>query len=220
MLFRSVSQSRYIVSGGFTVSTSGTNTFTAQEINTTINQTTHTGITRGLYINPTITAASDFRGLELNVPSTHYSIYSASGRIRLDVGSDANFDLLYRGSSGYLARLGNGTTGQVLTATTGSAPSWTTPSGTSRVIGYIEGVTGTSVDLDENIGNVKDIDGSNISFTLPSNPDMLEVYRNGIRLARTGSMTTRDYSLNAGTHTITFTVALASDEVVMVMKPL
>ncbi len=37
-------------------------------------------------------------------------------------------DIIYGGTSGTGTRLANGTTGQVLTATTGSAPSWQTPS--------------------------------------------------------------------------------------------
>jgi len=46
--------------------TSGTATFTTAHVNPTINQTGGAnGISRGLYINPTITAAADFRGLEV-----------------------------------------------------------------------------------------------------------------------------------------------------------
>ena len=45
--------------------TSGTATFTTFLINPTVNQTGGAnGITRGLYINPTITAAADFRAIE------------------------------------------------------------------------------------------------------------------------------------------------------------
>lgn len=48
------------------------------------------------------------------------------GGVTMTLGSDANYDIYYRNSSGVLTRLANGTTGQVLTATTGNAPSWTT----------------------------------------------------------------------------------------------
>jgi len=45
--------------------TSGTATYRSLEITTTINQTGGAnGITRGLYINPTLTAAADFRAIE------------------------------------------------------------------------------------------------------------------------------------------------------------
>jgi hypothetical protein len=45
---------------------SGTADFASFRVSTTINQTgTATGITRGLYINPTLTAAADFRAIEV-----------------------------------------------------------------------------------------------------------------------------------------------------------
>ncbi|RTL03495.1 hypothetical protein EKK58_12915 [Candidatus Dependentiae bacterium] len=207
-----------VVGGGFVVSSSGTNTFAAQEISSTINQTTHTGITRGLYINPTITAAADFRALEITAPATHYSLFSTAGKVRFDLGSDASYDMYYRNTSGELVRLPNGTTGQFLGATTSSAPSWQSVS-TTKTIAYIEGFAASTFDLDANIGVVKDRNGTNIEFTLPTDLDSLEVYRNGIRQARTGTSTTRDYSLNAGTNEITFTVATTTDEVLMFVKP-
>jgi hypothetical protein len=46
------------------------------------------------------------------------------GGVTMTLGSDASYDIYYRNSSGILTRLANGTTGQLLTATTGSAPSW------------------------------------------------------------------------------------------------
>lgn len=46
------------------------------------------------------------------------------GGVTMTLGSDANYDTYYRNSSGVLTRLANGTTGQVLTATTNNAPSW------------------------------------------------------------------------------------------------
>lgn len=49
------------------------------------------------------------------------------GAFELDLGSDASYDTYYRNSSGDFQRLPNGTTGQILTATTGSAPSWAAP---------------------------------------------------------------------------------------------
>ncbi len=53
------------------------------------------------------------------------------GGVTLTLGSDANYDTYYRNSSGVLTRLANGTTGQVLVATTSNAPSWAgAPAGT------------------------------------------------------------------------------------------
>ncbi len=53
--------------------------------------------------------------------------------VTMTLGSDANYDLYYRNSSGVLTRLANGSTGQFLAATTSNAPSWGTPSGSGTV---------------------------------------------------------------------------------------
>lgn len=55
------------------------------------------------------------------------------GGVTMTLGSDAANDLYYRNGSGVLTRLANGTTGQFLAATTASAPSWGTPSGSGTV---------------------------------------------------------------------------------------
>lgn len=47
--------------------------------------------------------------------------------VTMTLGSDASYDMYYRNSSGILTRLGNGSTGQLLTATTSAAPSWSNP---------------------------------------------------------------------------------------------
>ena len=84
-------------------------------------------------------------------------------------------------------------------------------------LAYLEGSTATTVDLDSGTA-VKDRNGNDTSFTLPTNVDNFEVYRNGILLARTGSLTTRDYQVNTGTNEITFVVALTADEIVIFKK--
>lgn len=48
------------------------------------------------------------------------------GGVTMTLGLDASYDMYYRNASGILTRLANGTTGQILTATTSAAPSWTT----------------------------------------------------------------------------------------------
>ena len=53
--------------------------------------------------------------------------------VTMTLGSDASYDMYYRNASGILTRLANGTTGQFLAATTGSAPSWGTPSASGTV---------------------------------------------------------------------------------------
>lgn len=84
-------------------------------------------------------------------------------------------------------------------------------------LAYLEGSTATTVDLDSGTA-VKDRNGNDISFTLPTNVDNFEVYRNGILQARSGTITTRDYQVNTGTNEITFVVALTADEIVIFKK--
>ena len=61
--------------------TSGTGTYSSIQSNPTINQTGGAnGITRGLYINPTITSASDFRAIETTTGRNIFTdTYAASG---------------------------------------------------------------------------------------------------------------------------------------------
>lgn len=49
--------------------------------------------------------------------------------VTMTLGSDGTGDLYYRSAGGVLTRLGMGTTGQFLAASTGSVPSWGTPAG-------------------------------------------------------------------------------------------
>ncbi len=84
-------------------------------------------------------------------------------------------------------------------------------------IAYLEGSTATTVDLDTGT-SVKDRNGTDFAFTLPTNIDNFEVYRNGILQNRSGTITTRDYQVNTGTNEITFVTALTSDEIVIFKK--
>jgi hypothetical protein len=202
------------------LSSASTATFTALAIETSITQTGGAnGITRGLYINPSLTTPADYRGVEINVAAAQYALFVNSGKTRINVGSDASWDLPVRNASGDLTRIANGTTGQVLTATTGSAPTWQTPAGGVTItLAYVEGSTSSTIDLDANSGVVKDKDGNNVAFTVPTDTTKFEVYRNGQRLAETGSLTTRDYSVNTTTHVLTLATALATDEILVVVK--
>ncbi len=67
--------------------TSGSATFAMFGMNPTINQTGGaSGITRGIYFNPTITAAADFRALEFgNVGATQTVIKTGTGIVQLGV---------------------------------------------------------------------------------------------------------------------------------------
>lgn len=107
------------------------------------------------------------------------------------------------------------TLGSGLSITSGTI-SVTNPISASEV--FIESSTATTIDLDANTGVVKDVNGTNASFTLPTDLSRLNVYKNGIRLARTGSATTRDFSVNTGTNEITFTTALLSTDRIVIVK--
>ena len=74
--------------------------------------------------------------------------------VTMTLGSDANYDIYYRNSSGILTRLANGSTGQLLTATTSNAPSWTAPatSGTVTSIATNNGLTGGTITTTGTIG--------------------------------------------------------------------
>lgn len=96
-----------------------------------------------------------------------------------------------------------------------------TAQGGTTVRAFIEGSSASSIDLDANTGVVKDVNGNNVAFTIPSDTLKFFVYRNGVRQMETGGApgnTTRDYSVNTTTHVLTLTYALTADEVLMVEK--
>lgn len=69
------------------------------------------------------------------------------GGVTMTLGSDATNDTYYRNGSGILARIANGTTGQVFTATTGSAPSWQAASAGGGSIGLTIMISRTNYNL-------------------------------------------------------------------------
>ena len=209
-------QSNVKIAGTFSPSGAGTNTFTDLDIVTVVNQTTHTGNSYSINIHPTLTSVlGDYTALRITVPNEN-AIHVTQGLIRFDFGGDASYDMIYRHSGGYLTRLGNGTTGQVLLATTNAAPSWgAAPVAVSEA--YLENSTSSVVDLDSGT-SVKDVDGNNIAFTVPSDLKKFHIYRGGIHQSMSGNITSRDYTVNTSTHVVTFTTALTADEIVKFVK--
>jgi hypothetical protein len=203
--------------GTFSPSGAGTNTFRAVVVNPTINQTTHTGATTTMSIEPVLTSVGSggHTGLQI-AASGQRALFVSSGGVRFDVGSDATGDMYYRAATtGYLTRIPVGTSSQVLVG--GTTPSFAAIP-YAPVIGYIVLASGsTTIDLDANVGNVKDVDGNNIAFTIPTNPDLMDVYRNGVLQSRSGTVT-RDYSVNTSTHIITFVTTVGTDETIVVKK--
>jgi hypothetical protein len=63
--------------------TSGTGVLNLFTLEPTVNQTGGaSGITRGLYVKPTMTSAADFRGIEVSdVGTTHYSVKTGTGDV-------------------------------------------------------------------------------------------------------------------------------------------
>jgi hypothetical protein len=78
--------------------TSGTATYVGFYSNPTINQTGGAnGITRGLYVNPTLTAAADFRAIETTVGKV--ILGSTSGNVLIGTATDAGYKLDVNGST-------------------------------------------------------------------------------------------------------------------------
>lgn len=206
--------------GGGMAPTSGTLSYTAINIASTINQTGGAnGITRGIYIQPTLTAVADYRGLEITANSSHYALYTTAGKVRFNLGSDATGDIFYRGAGGELIRLAAGTSGHVLTSNgAGTAPSYqATAAATTVTRAYLTGSTASVIDLDSGTA-VTDIDGSNITFTTTGlSADQIFVVRNGVTLSQSGTVT-RDYTLNTSTGVLTLATALTTDESLLVYK--
>jgi len=77
---------------------SGTAEFASFRATPTINQTgTATGITRGLHINPTLTAAADFRAIE--VTAGKVCLNTTSGNTMIGTTTDAGFKLDVNGTA-------------------------------------------------------------------------------------------------------------------------
>jgi hypothetical protein len=85
--------------------TSGTAIFTGFQVTPTINQTGGAnGITRGLYINPTLTAAADFRAIEVTAGTTVLApSVTARASLRIPSGtaptSPVNGDIWFDGTN-------------------------------------------------------------------------------------------------------------------------
>lgn len=104
------------------------------------------------------------------------------GGVTMTLGSDANYDMYYRNSSGILTRLANGTTGQFLAATTSNAPSWGTPSGSGTVnsgtagqMAYYAG-TGTAVSGNSHILFSNSVTTPNLSIGTTGDQGTLSIH--------------------------------------------
>lgn len=206
--------------GIFSPSGAGTNTYTEIDIVPVINQTTHTGASKSVYIHPTLTAVGSGGHTALEIAAAgQKALYTSAGSVQFDLGSDAAYDIPYRSSGGTLTRLANtATSNYVIVGTSGGAPVWgPVPMGAVTQAGYIEGATTNTFDLDS-AGVLKDKDGNNVIMTIPTNRDLFSVFLNGQRLNETGTITSRDYSVNTTTHVLTLVNTLVATDVLYIQK--
>ncbi len=138
--------------------------------------------------------------------------------------SDATSHTVTLSNSGGTVQLVEGTNISLTTSGTSGAgvvtisASGGTPTAYSIVRGYVEGQTGTSVDLDALDGKTKDVDGTNLAFDVPTSLENFRVYKNGVELNKTGTGTTRDYSADASANSITLTTALVTTDRLIVQS--
>lgn len=134
------------------------------------------------------------------------------GGVTMTLGSDASNDIYYRNSSGILTRLGNGTTGQFLAATTGAAPSWGSPSGSGTVtsvamtVPSIMSIGGSPITTSGTLAVALATQSANLVFAGPSSGSAaIPTFRSLVALDLP------DETINAQTGT-TYTFALVDDK--------
>lgn len=207
--------------GTFNPNGSGTSDFYEFLVNPTINQQGgHAGKTYGIFVNPSFggSGAADFRALQVNATSNHFAMYSQSGKWRIDLGSDAEGDIFYRNASGLLTRLGVGGANQVLRG--GTTPNWGAVPEVVVSECYIKKTTAyTSINLSSD-ADVKDVAGTTVSFTTPTDRKKMFVFVNGLLQEHDGPGGTpaREYSYNSATHVITFNTSIESDDKVFIYR--
>ena len=142
-----------------------------------------------------------------------YALQSGENYIRIrhtDTSSVANLDT---SANQVIDTITFDTFGHVTAVTTRALALSDVAEGLPTKILYIENQTVTSVDYTSNAGVTKNVDGTNTVFTAAISADRLAIYRNGLLQARTGTSTTRDYSIS-GT-TITFVDQVQNTEIVI-----
>ena len=146
------------LTGGFLPSGVGTGTYTGISFTGTLDQSSgHTGLTRSILIDQVLTSVANYTAVEINA-SGQTALKVNSGDVRLDITGAANWDLLTRNATGILEAIGNGTTGQVLTATTGGKPTWAPPgSGADNWGSQVVEIDGTLLG-DGTLGNELGVD--------------------------------------------------------------
>lgn len=195
-----------------------TDTWAVRTITGTTNRITLTN-GDGVSGNPTIDISASYVGqatiTTLGTISTGIwngtavgSIYGGTGQTTVAVG-----DILIGTGSNTWGKLTIGSNGTALKSN-GTTASW--QASITRTVAYLTGSTSSTIDLDSGTA-VTDVDGNNITFTVPTDLDLVTVVRNGIVLARSGTVS-RDYTLVSATGILTLSTALTTDETLMVYK--
>lgn len=169
------------IEGSFTMS-AGSNSYYDLHVKTVVNQTGGTSAIKSIYVDPTLSAATNYVGVEINAPG-HTALRTTAGNVRFDFGSDAEGDLFYRNSSGNLVRLPVGGPMEVL-GSTGTVPAWTTTAGSlpggsnGDVLMYVSGSwAAASPTIEKQTG----ITGTNITLGgTPLGSTLFILYRNGV----------------------------------------
>jgi hypothetical protein len=122
--------------------TGGTGTYTLLNINPTINQTgSSSGITRGLYVNPTLTSSSDFRAIE--VERGKVILNSISGNTLIGTTADTGtYKLDVRGLTRFSATTGTSLT-VISSGNSTSAPVFSVQGSQGELFSVTDSLTGS-----------------------------------------------------------------------------
>lgn len=197
------------ITGNVTYTVGGTHAYSDLYVDTHVNQTLHTGPIRSIYVNPTITAANNYIGVEVNAPG-QTALKTTAGDVSFNFGSDATGDLYYRDASGNLARLPIGGPTEVL-GSTGTIPAWTTtagslPGGTNGDVLMYAG--GTWVSASPIVEKQTGITGTGITLgATPLGSLLFMLFRNGVYQDETD-----DYSIMGNAVTLV-TALTATDKI-------
>lgn len=197
------------ITGNVTYTVGGTHAYSDLYVDTHVNQTLHTGPIRSIYVNPTITAANNYIGVEVNAPG-QTALKTTAGDVSFNFGLDATGDLYYRDTSGNLARLPIGGPTEVL-GSTGTIPAWTTtagslPGGTNGDVLMYAG--GTWVSASPIVEKQTGITGTGITLgATPLGSLLFMLFRNGVYQDETD-----DYSIMGNAVTLV-TALTATDKI-------
>jgi hypothetical protein len=175
--------------------TSGTGVFNVLSLQTTINQTGGSnGITRGLYVNPTLTSAFDFRAIETTVGNV--MLNTVGGNTLIGTSTNSIYKLDVSGST----RVRGNTIISATTSTTSGSTLTVVGSGSTQPIFTVQGSSGELFSVtDSLIGSlfsVNDISGLPILEVFSNNTVLMGTY-----LAPSLNTTSR-VTANSGTTTV------------------